>query len=153
MAARFHIDNVQLADLPEGLFRVALQFWIDAKGECILPSASMIDPLKLPRKLLPSLVVTSVEPGSKRIKFRLVGTAHVNATGVDLTGKFCEDVEGAEGTTQRIYAAIKSKAPYFYGGPLTWMSREFKSYMTLVMPFGNDAGEVTRFVAYNEFSS
>lgn len=153
MAAPFHIDNVQLTDLPEGQFRVALQFWLDARGECVLPAASVIDPLKLPRKLLPALVVFSVEAGLKQLKFRLVGTAHVNATGVDLTGKFVEDVQGAEGTTKRMYAAVKSKAPYFYGGPLTWFSNDFKSYMTLVMPFGNHSSEVTRFLAYNEFSA
>ena len=152
MAGPFQIENVKLTDLPEGQFRVALQFWLDAKGEGILPPATAIDPLKIPRQLLPTLVVVSVEPGPKRLKFRLAGTAMVSATGVDLTGKFSEDVEGAEGTTQRVYAAIKSKTPYFYGGPLIWSPKDFKSYKALVMPFGNDAGEVTRFLGYNEFT-
>ena len=153
MTTSFLIENVQMTDLPEGQFRVALQFWLDAKKDSILPPDWAIDPLRLPRGLLPSLLVVSVEPGPKRLRFRLAGTTMVNAIGFELTGKFSEDIEGAEGTTQRAYAAIESKSPYFYGGPLVWSPKDFNSYKALIMPFGNDVNEVTRLLGYTEFAA
>ena len=152
MAESFHIDNVTLADLPEGGFRAALRFWLDAKGDRQLPPASAIDPLKLPRDILSSLIVTSVEPGPKRLRVRLVGTAVVNAAGHDFTGQYSEDFDRAENSVARLYAAIEKKKPYYYGGPLVWASNDFQTYRSLIMPFGNEAGEVTRLVGYIQFT-
>jgi len=75
----------------------------------------------------------------------------VDAIGFELKGKYSEDLEGAEATNQRVYGAIESKTPYYYGGQLVWSPKDFKSYKALIMPFGNDAGEVTRFLGYTEF--
>jgi len=152
MTISFLIENVQLTDLPEGQFRVAFQFWLDAKKDRLLPPDWAIDPLSLPRPLLPWLFVVAVEPGPKRLRFRLAGTAVVNAIGYELKGKYSEDLEGAEARIERIYAAIETKTPYFYGGPLVWSPMNFKFYKSLIMPFGNEASEVTRFLGYTEFA-
>jgi hypothetical protein len=145
---------VTLADMPNDNFRTALQFWLDVKGTRILPDARSISPSLLPRELLPFLILVSVAPpGPKRLKFRLVGTGIVSAIGYDFTGKFGEDVDGAGPTNERFFATMKSKQPYLYGGPLIWSPRDYKTYRSLVMPFGNEKDEVVRFLSYVEFES
>ena len=153
MADSFHIENISTADLPEGGFRTALKFWLEAKCDHRLPPASAINPVKLPRALLSRLIVVSVEPGPKRLRFRLVGTAIVDAVGYDFTGRFGEDVEGAGPTNERFYRTMETKTPYFYGGPLTWSPFDFKRYKSLVMPFGDEQNAVVRFLSYTQFEA
>ncbi|MFZ1991399.1 MAG: hypothetical protein WAW96_16695, partial [Alphaproteobacteria bacterium] len=119
----------------------------------VIPLASSINPLQLPRALLPYLMLISVEEGPKKLLFRVVGTGIAEAIGFDPTGKFGEDVQGAGPTNERIYATMQTKKPYFYGGPLIWSSKDYKSYRSLVMPFGDEAGNVVRFLSYMEFVS
>lgn len=145
------IESVALSDMPNQNFAAALQYWIDAKKDRVLPPPEAIAPSRLPRVLISSLTVLAVEDGPKRLRFRLFGTKLVDATGFDLTGKFGEDVIGAEETNARHYAAIEAKRPYLFNGPLTWSSRDYKGYTALVMPFGDEAGKVTRFLDYTEF--
>lgn len=144
---------VGLANMPNDRFRAALQYWLDSKGARVLPLADAIAPNRLPRALLSSFSVLAVEAGPKRLRFRLIGTKLVDAIGFDPTGKFAEDVSGAEDVNARHYAAIESKAPYLYSGPLIWSSIDYKSYTALVLPFGDGAGSVTRFLDYTEFES
>lgn len=147
----FFIPNASLADMPNEQFHAALSFWFDHQAARALPLASLIHPGRLPRRLLPFLVMISVEPGPKRLLFRLVGTGVVDAIGYDPTGKFGEDIEGAGPTNERFFATLETKKPYFYGGPLIWSSKDYKSYRSVVMPFGDEAGTVVRFLSYTEF--
>ena len=147
------MPNVSLADMPNERFHAALSYWLNQRAGRELPLASAIDPLRLPRPLLPFLMMISVEPGPKRLLFRLVGTGVVEAIGYDPTGKFGEDVEGAGPTNERFLATLETKTPYIYGGPLIWSSNDYKSYQSVVMPFGDEAGNVVRFLSYTEFKS
>jgi hypothetical protein len=151
--ASFLIEDVSLAQMPNENFRAALSFWLDRKGGRNIPLASAINPLHLPRALLPFLIMISVEEGPKKLLFRVVGTGIATAIGFDPTGKFGEDINGAGLTNERFYAAMRTKKPYFYSGPLVWSSKDYKSYRSLVMPFGDEAGNVTRFLSYTEFVS
>lgn len=149
-AAAKLIENVALSDMPNGNFLAALQYWLDAKKNRVLPPIEVIEPTQLPRALLSSLVVVSVESGPKKLRIRLFGTKLVDAVGFDPTGQFAEDIGGTGETAERHYACMQSTKPYLYHGPLVWWSRDYKSYTTLVLPFGDAAGRVKRFLDYIE---
>ena len=56
-----------------------------------MPRRCDIDPVEL-RHLLPYLQITELVDGGARIRYRLVGTAIVNAYGAELTGKYFDEV-------------------------------------------------------------
>jgi len=70
----------------------ALAYWIDKRGGRLLPRKRDIDPTEIPRKVLPHLQLIDVIDGGARFRFRLVGTAVVNAYGKDYTGRYADEL-------------------------------------------------------------
>src|SRR3546814_19752127 len=63
-------------------------YWSARRNGQVLPQRSDIDPLDMPRRLLPHLVLAEPAGGSDgAIRFRLVGTELVKRIGRDATGK------------------------------------------------------------------
>lgn len=57
-----------------------------------LPRRADIDPLELGRELLPYVALIEVADGGARFRFRLVGTRLSADAGLDLTGRFIDEV-------------------------------------------------------------
>ena len=66
----------------------ALAYWIDKRGSRLLPSRRDIDPVEIPPKILPHLQIIDVVDGGARFRYRLIGTATVDAYGEDFTGRY-----------------------------------------------------------------
>ena len=144
--------NVTHSALPGEKFRQAFQFWLDAKGSQALPPQSAIVPTQLPRGTVANFSVVSVEDGPKRFRYRLLGTAIIQAWGEDLTGRFCEDVSGGAEMAARVQLCVDTRRPYYSQGPLKYAVNYFKFFAVLVMPFAGPNGEVSRLLIYNEFT-
>jgi hypothetical protein len=66
------------------------RYW---QGRCVdgkPPSRAAIDPTEIPR-LLPYLAITEIEAEPMRIRYRLVGTQAVEATGWDFTNRYLDE--------------------------------------------------------------
>ncbi|MFZ1992089.1 MAG: PAS domain-containing protein [Alphaproteobacteria bacterium] len=150
-AAEILYTNPTLESLPNDRCRSAFQFWLDARGEAELPSPAAIDPSRLPPAILPNISVYGVEDGEKRFRFRLVGRAIVQGIGLDPTGTYFEDAPGSGPLIARFSECIESRRPYFYRGPLFWKNNEIATYRSLVMPFAEPGGPVTRLMTYSEY--
>lgn len=57
-----------------------------------LPSRSDIDPVTIPARVLPYVVLADVVDGGRRIRYRLVGTNMVAEWGQDFTGKYLDEI-------------------------------------------------------------
>ncbi len=75
----------------------------------MMPRRRDIDPTEIPR-LLPNLQITELIDGGARIRYRLTGTAIVNAYGADLTGKYFQEPGTAEVPIRR-----RVRPPIHYG--------------------------------------
>ncbi len=76
-----------------GLFGPGLRWWrkfVDKFDR--LPSRSDMDPEDLTAKALPHVIIVDIGKTSASLRFRLVGTAHVNFNRQDFTGKLFRDV-------------------------------------------------------------
>ena len=62
-----------------------------------MPARADIDPVEMPVRLLPCLMLVDVVPDERRFVYRLVGTGEVEVRGNDPTGKSV--IEGFFGTT------------------------------------------------------
>jgi hypothetical protein len=67
-----------------------LRYWERKRGDRAMPRRSDIDPTELPPRLLPHMQLIEVLEGGTRFRFRLIGTAVVEAAGADLTGKYID---------------------------------------------------------------
>jgi|SRR6185312_11359476 len=76
----------------DAILRGALDYWQRKCGERTMPRRSDIDPAELPFWLLPHVELVDVVENARRFRYRLVGTAIVGACGVELTGKYVDDV-------------------------------------------------------------
>lgn len=132
----------------------ALAYWERKRGGRIMPSRRDIDATEIPPSLLPLLQITERAKGSRRIRFRLVGTAIVEAYGADLTGKYMDEVysEARMRYVEANYNAVcQSQRPvvvinrYHSSRPVELVSHR------LVMPLSDDGVAVNHFLTAVRF--
>ena len=83
-----HYTNATQARSP--LVRSMSDWWNAHRGEDV-PDRSTLDPFAL-KATLPYLLISDVEPTPFRIRYRLVGTKVVEATGLDFTGRYLDEL-------------------------------------------------------------
>jgi hypothetical protein len=93
-----------------------LAYWDRKRGARSMPSKRDMDPTEIPPELLPNLQIIDVIDGGTRFRYRLVGTALVQAFGEDYTGKHTDEIFLDERLRfiQEVHGAVcKSKLPLF----------------------------------------
>jgi hypothetical protein len=145
------IPNPTPDDLPDGGLRAALAHWLDAKGGADLPPQAAIDPLRLPRMLLPHYCIMVFEEPDLRIRIKLVGTAIRQAVGENATGRFTDEIPGTERMTERLHKCRTMRQPYFSRSRMTWSPNDYKHVSALILPFAAPDGAVHRILTYSEF--
>lgn len=71
--------------------RTLYDFWLRRRGDRTAMLRADLDPTAIPR-LLANLILAEVADGGRAIRYRLVGTAIVEAHGFDYTGKTIEQL-------------------------------------------------------------
>jgi hypothetical protein len=134
------------ADLRDDPLLAALvDYWERKRGERAMPRRRDIDPLDMPRPLLPHLELVEFGDGG-RPRYRLVGTAIVDAMGRDMTGRFLDTVLVGEHAAfvDRLHRAAQTACRPVYG--LCWLrigEGRGLSIRRLVTPLSEDGATVT----------
>jgi hypothetical protein len=121
-------------------------YWSARRDGARLPQRSDIDPLDMPRRLLPHLALA--EPagsGDGAIRFRLVGTEVVQRTGRDATGKTSADIlQGAyRAYIEGLYATVLAKAqPLYAETTRQWPEEGSSRVRRLLLPVSDGHGGV-----------
>jgi hypothetical protein len=68
-------------------------YWASLCRGRSMPSRKDVDPLQIPPRYLPNLMLIDVLHSPRRYRYRLVGTTVVQASGDDRTGRFFEEVD------------------------------------------------------------
>jgi hypothetical protein len=80
------------ANFPDDpLLGALVAYWESKRGNRPMPRRRDIDPLEMPVRLLPFVQLIEVGEGG-RLRFRLIGTAIVDAMGRDATGRYVDAV-------------------------------------------------------------
>lgn len=66
--------------------------WEARRGERAMPSRADMDPVELPRKLLPNLFLVDVEEDPRRFRYRLVGTELTAVMRRELAGLYIDEM-------------------------------------------------------------
>jgi hypothetical protein len=132
----------------------ALAYWIQKRGNRPMPSRRDIDPTEIPRKILPNLQLIDVVDGGARFRYRLVGTATVEAYGQDFTGKHPDEMfppELRDFIHDTFRTVCRSKAPlYVRNGYITAKDLRLLS-ARIYMPLSDNNADVTHIFAALRF--
>jgi hypothetical protein len=138
-----------LADEPVGLseaLRPLFLYWIAARGEKLMPSRSDIDPVLIPRQLLPNIILVDATEPPLRFRYRVMGTAVAEMLGDDWTGRFVDQVTDIDSNVQEHYrSTAQSGKPsinineYDQYDPKL-MQNQITRYERLLLPL-SDTGE------------
>lgn len=71
--------------------RQLFDYWQSKRRDGRLPRRADIDPAEIPQ-LMPNLLLVDVEYDPFRVRYRLVGTQIVEATGFEFTGKYLDEI-------------------------------------------------------------
>ncbi|PCI34495.1 MAG: hypothetical protein COB54_01565 [Alphaproteobacteria bacterium] len=135
-------DHFSIDDLPNSVLRDIYSYWLSMKGERPLPSRADLNPADIVR-LLPHISLIDVEKDSGRYKMRLIGTETVKAMGMDITGKYLDELPLVEGLLKENYQwLVAEKRPYINFAKLRWSKKSYLDYYALGLPLSSNGTDV-----------
>lgn len=145
------IGSPSVEDMPTENLRWMLNFWNNLRGDRRMPARSDFSPVQMV-PMLPQVSLTDVESDPPRFRARLVGTGIVTETGVDVTGKYFDELPNSEKLIERCVWVTENRQAYFaHTLPLVWASQEFTSYSALAMPLSSDGENVDMLLGFLDF--
>lgn len=135
------------AGCEEPALQVFLDYWESKRRDGKLPARRDIDPLELPKVLLPQILLFEVirTPERLRFRFRLAGTAFSRLVGRDVTGVIFDELGPPERTapvSEALTAVVESGRPAYLAGRLTLRSDSFEHVRRLGLPLASDGKTV-----------
>jgi len=119
-----------------------------------LPRRRDIDPLAMPRDLLPGIGLFDMLPqpdGGWRIRYRLLGTAHALAVQRDLTGRYFDDIHPPDEVALLVaeYSGILDSGEPGYVRRATPMpDHEHAVFSRILAPLLDDADQPRHLIGY-----
>ncbi len=135
-------SNFQVEDLPNNILQKIYQYWLGMKGDRLMPSRADLNPMEI-AGLLQYISLIDVGPEAGRYKMRLIGTETVKAMGIDVTGKYLDEMQQAEGLLKKNYDwLVQEKKPYINFDRLKWSSKSYLEYYALGLPLSENGEDV-----------
>jgi hypothetical protein len=129
--------------------RALAAYWQSKRAGRAMPRRADIDPTEIPANL-PNIFLLDVLPDGD-YRYRLMGTALVNGTGRDLTGRLLSEVHGprpeAYGQLKALFdQVVRDKRPVYSRGSVFWLADdEYRRFEGGYFPLSED-GETVNIV-------
>ena len=140
-----------MASLPQGPARQLYTYWLECRHSRTMPAAEFADPQRMPKDLVRHVGVMDVERDPFRFFIRLSGPAVAEATGIDFTGKYVDELSGVGEALGRFKWCADNAKPYYFSGDVTWAPVDIKHYSVLALPFGDEGELVSSIVLLFQF--
>ncbi len=122
----------------------ALEYWQSSRSGAATPRCDAIDPLRIPRLVLPHVILVDVLGG--RFRYRLVGTRMVEQWGEDFTGRYLDEITSGEYgayITGLFRCSAETRAPVFGESTFRWDVGRVVWARRLMLPYGEpDAARI-----------
>ena len=128
------------------------EYWRSKCGHRAMPARSDIDPLDMPRRVLPGICIVDVVADERRYVYRLVGTGDAEVRGSNPTGKsvlegfFGPSAADALSCYDRV---VKSRAPFLDAAPFTAPSGRYVNEESLFLPLSDDGETVNKILVFS----
>ena len=146
------VGIVPAVTLPGARLSAFYAYWLSGVRLGALPDLSAIDPVLMPLEILPFMVVYAVEPGGG-FRMRLIGTAVVDRSGEDLTGRLIEPFGVMTTLHGRLTWCLQHQRPYVAHGQVPAAERDFIQFTALAAPFVNPNGKIERIASVLQFTA
>jgi hypothetical protein len=128
------------------------RYWLEKCGDKPMPARSDIDPLEMPKGVLPGVCLVDVVSDDRRYVYRLVGTVDVEVRGYDPTGKSV--LEGYFGPSAETVLAnydrvASTRAPYLDPRQYIATTGRYVTQETLFLPLSDDGIHVNKIFVYS----
>jgi len=140
------LTDFSKADFTSSRQHMFYDYWLEIKGDRLMPSRSDFSPFRLPR-VLSSIIMVDVFRDPLRFKCRLMGTECVNAAGFDPTGQWVDEIANTDKILERYQWLVDNKKPYFSSDNVEWANKNFKSFTSINCPFSTDGENVDLMIA------
>jgi hypothetical protein len=127
-------------------FRAFFAYWQSLAPAGRLPGRQHIDPLTIPRELLPNVALYDIVPTETdfRVRVRLLGTAVVELLGVDHTGLFVDETMPADAyrPLHESFRLVVQGQPQYWQRTLPYPNRNFTGIKRLALPLATNGHDV-----------
>ena len=128
------------------LLSEAYSLWQRLRGEQELPSRRDLDPIQVPRAMLPHIQLVDIEMGPpQRYCWRLIGTHITGALGRDSTGKYWDELYDESSLRSFLTGAEliqTNRQPIRCFGKSDFARKHFQSFEAILMPLSNNLGDI-----------
>jgi hypothetical protein len=138
--------------LPGARLAAFYAYWLSGVRLGALPDTTAIDPLLMPAEILPFMVIYTVESGGG-FRMRLIGTAVVDRSGEDLTGRLIEPFGVMATLHARLTWCLQHQRPYVAHGQVPAAERDFIQFTALAAPFADRNGKIQRIASVLQFTA
>lgn len=133
------------------------EYWASLRGNRPMPARTDVDPLQVPRRYLPNLMLIDVLHDPRRYRYRLVGTNVVGATGADRTGRFFDEVpffRAHPAVIQQYETVVETHQPLHSLEPFTnLITGSAYEVDRLLLPLSNDGRLVDTVLVLFQFNT
>lgn len=144
---------MSLSVLPDPLLQSLYDYWLSRRHGHVAPDRRDIDPLDMPRTLLPHLLLVELEGAAPRVRYRLIGTEISTRYGEDFTGRYLDEVSGPyyRDLLQGIYRRMREQVRPIYAEGLFYIGGTvIAKTCRLYLPLAQD-GKITMALAGQTF--
>lgn len=145
-------DNCESPVLQE-----VLSIWRAASGRPALPARRDIDPVDLPRDVLPHVMLIDVEwIPDLRLRWRLIGTALTKLMERDMTGRWWHDIYDPAMLSQMttgLDSLFSEKGPIRSIGTAPLENKKHLVLETVTMPLSDNGSDINMLIAATDFRS
>ena len=128
------------------------QYWRNKCGDRAMPARSDIDPVEMPKRLIPGICIVDLVADERRFVYRLVGTADVEVRGEDPTGQSVSEGyfgPSAEDALSCYSKVVETRAPLLDPTPFTTPSGKWISEESLFLPLSDDGKNVNKILVFS----
>ena len=155
------LDAVQIVLDPDlkidsPMVSLALETWRRLRGDRDMPAPSDIDPVELPRQLLPHMLLLDIEHDpALRFRWRLIGTHITGVLNRDRTGRYWDGIYD-----QRTFSALsvgplwvlEHRRPVRTIGSAHYVGKDFIRSESIDLPLSADGRTVSRMLVVTQYS-
>ena len=140
------------AQIQSELVRSLFHWWNAHRGDDI-PDRSDLDPDDL-KKLLPNLMISDLEENPFRIRYRLVGTRVAEATGLNFTGMYLDQLmplEAEEPWMDDYRSAFATREPVYGISTVPMPGGAAYVYEFGIFPLRNGGAPIAQFIGIEDY--
>ncbi len=141
--ARAELTSFSAGDFKDERTRTVWEYWLRLKAGRNFPGRSQFDPIDV-RHALGNIVLVDVQGEPPRFRFRLIGSKITRRDGVDMTGRWVDEVRAEEYRSvilSRLQGIAADPRPLLVH-TRAFLDDRWRDYEALWLPFAEDGRKV-----------